>query len=122
MRSDIHNRLQDQLIIYYRSLGHIAMKEYFINGKKIDVLNWDGSNKLIIGNEIELSPKHGVDNIIRDLQAGCDEVRVFALNPTVLTQIKNNALRALDSETLSKVDFYLIKDFFQLNTTKTYTE
>ena len=68
MRSNMHNVLQDFLIRHYRALGLIAMKEYCINGKKIDVLSQDVLNKRLIANEIELSPKHAIHNIRKDLQ------------------------------------------------------
>ena len=119
MRSDAHNALQDWLIELYRARGLIAIKEYYMNGKKIDVLSQDILSRHTVANEIEFSPKHAVENIVRDLQAGCDQVRVFAVNTSVLTQIQNKAMRVLDNETLSKVAFYLIDDFFPIKTTKT---
>ncbi|MHC4293306.1 MAG: hypothetical protein ACYSTX_03350 [Planctomycetota bacterium] len=118
MRSDAHNELQDQIRDYYISMGWIAIKEHCLRGKKIDVLAQELVSKRTIANEIELSPRHAVENIIKDLDAGCNEVRVFAISPSVLGQIQNKAKKSLDREILLKVTFYLAEDIIPLKQQK----
>jgi hypothetical protein len=111
MRSDMHNELQDQVRDYYISKGWIAIKEHCLRGKKIDVLAQHIKSKYIIGIEIELSAKHSVDNIVRDLEAGCDEVKIISTSGKRSKQIEEKVKKQLNNSLLEKVTFHIADEF-----------
>jgi hypothetical protein len=98
MRSDMHNELQDQVRDYYISKGWIAIKEHCLRGKKIDVLAQHIKSKYIIGIEIELSAKHSVDNIVRDLEERSK-------------QIEEKVKKQLNNSLLEKVTLHIADEF-----------
>ncbi|MEE9615048.1 MAG: hypothetical protein V3W31_08920 [Thermodesulfobacteriota bacterium] len=111
MRSNAHNKLQDIIKERYQAAGWIAIKEHYINGKKIDVLAQNIETKYTIANEVQLALKHYKENILLDLEVGCDEVRIISISKKVSEQIENKALRELDEELLKKVRFLTIEEF-----------
>ena len=111
MRSDAHNELQDIVKAHFQAKGWIAIKEHFIDGKKIDVLVQDKKTKYTIANEIQLTPKHYKENILLDLKVGCDEVRIISINKKVSEQIKRKAAKELDEKLFRKVRFQIREEF-----------
>ena len=111
MKSDTHKKLQEIVKGYYAEKGWIAIIEQCIKGKKIDVLVQEIKSKHTIANEIQLSPKHSLENIQLDLKVGCDEVRIIAENNAVLVKIKEEILRRLEKELFEKVKFQIIEEF-----------
>ena len=119
MRSDAHNELQDDIKDYFQSIGWIAIKEHCINGKKVDVLAQNIKTRYTIANEVQMTVKHALENIIRDLKVGCDEVRIISINQKISDRIERKALRELNKSLLKKVNFQ-IKEYFipHINTFK----
>ncbi len=111
MRSDAHNEMQDDIKDYFQSIGWIAIKEHCINGKKIDVLAQNIKTRYTIANEVQMSAKHAVENVIRDLSVGCDEVRIISINQKISDRIEKKALRELNKSLLKKVRFQVKEDF-----------
>ena len=111
MRSDAHNELQDIVKDHFQAKGWIAIKEHCVNGKKIDVLAQDKRTKYTIANEIQLTPKHYKENILLDLKAGCDEVRIISINLKVSDQIQRRAYGELNKTVLEKVKFQSKEEF-----------
>lgn len=111
MRSDIHNELQDSVEDFYKKKGWIAIKEHCINGKKVDVLAQDIKTKYTIANEIQLSPKHALENILLDFRAGCNEVRIISISKAVSRHIEAKVSRELDKGLLKKTKFYVGEEF-----------
>jgi len=119
VRSDAHNELQDVIKDHFQAIGWIAIKEHCIDGKKIDVLAQNIKTRHTIANEVQLTVKHALENIIRDLNVGCDEVRIISINQKVSDRIARRAHRELDKELLKKVLFQVKEDFIpQTNNNK----
>ena len=112
MRSETHNLLQDSVKKYYMEMGMIAIKEHCVKGKKIDVLVQDIKTKFTIANEIQMGFKHAIENILLDLEVGCDEVRIISVSKRVSEHIKERALKELGEDLLKKVKFHVADELF----------
>jgi hypothetical protein len=120
MRSDAHNESEEIVEDYFKARGWIAIKEHCVNGKNIDVLAQNIKTKYTIANEIQLTAKHYKENILLDLKAGCDEVRIISINKRISKQIEKKAHKELDRNLLKKVSFQVIDEFIpHLNNNKT---
>ena len=105
-----HQRLQRNLAHGLIMQGKNAVIEAFI-GKNVDILVNDSGK--IIAIEIQLSTQHCLQNIIRDIRFGCDEVWIACISERVLENIKIKIKQHLDNSLLNKkIKFYLIKDLF----------
>lgn len=111
MKSAKHKTLQRTVSSYYKRIGWLSTIEHYIKGKKVDVLAQDIKTKYIIANEIELTPRHCLENITMDLKVGCNEVVIICENPAVLEGIKKKARINLDKDIFNKVSFQLINEF-----------
>ena len=111
MKSDLHKNLQESLSEYYRKKGYIAVVEHYAVGKKIDVLAQDIKTKYTIANEIHLTAKHFLENILLDFRAGCNEVRIIAVDKKILEEIKEKTNKELDKNLLKNVKFHLVEEF-----------
>ncbi len=111
MRSDKHNKIQDSIKKYYADMGWIAIKEHFIKGKKIDVLAQNISTKYTVANEVQLSLKHSLENIVLDLKVGCDEVKIISTNIELSKKIENKIRSQLSKSILEKVNFHIADEF-----------
>ena len=111
MKSARHKELQEIINGYYRKAGWISAKEHCVKGKKIDVLAQNIKTKYIIANEVELTPRHCLENIKLDIKAGCNEVVIICENSDTLEAIKQKAQINLDKNILVKVKFRHIKEF-----------
>lgn len=119
MRSDAHNELQDVIKDHFQAMGWIAIKEHCVDGKKIDVLVQNIKTRYTIANEVQLTVKHALENIIRDLKVGCDEVRIISINQKISDRIERRAHRELNRSQLQKVRFQVKEDFIpQTNNNK----
>ena len=114
MKSVRHKILQKLVSNYYMRIGWLATIEHHLKGKKIDVLAQDIKTKFIIANEIELTPRHCLENITMDLKAGCNGVAIICEKPSVLEAIKKKTKTRLDRSVLNKVRFQLITEFIPL--------
>lgn len=110
MKSDTHKQLQEIVRDYYRKKGWIAIIEHYVEGKKIDVLAQDIKSKYTIANEIQLSPKHFIENVLLDSKTGCDEISIISNDKTILEQMKK-ASKTLDASLLQNIKFHLIEEF-----------
>jgi hypothetical protein len=88
-----------------------VFEEYDVKGKQIDVLAQDIKTKYIIANEVELSARHCLENIKRDLKVGCNEVVIICEDGTTLETIKQKTRLNLDKNMLCKVRYRIIRDF-----------
>ncbi len=111
MKSSTHNRDQDSIIEHARTEDWIAIKEHYLNGKKIDVLLQNKRTRHTIAAEVQVTYNHGVENIILDLMAGCDEVWIISTNKKVSDRIERRAHRELDINILGKARFLVINEF-----------
>ena len=111
MKSSKHKTAQRIVSSHYRKSGCISTVEHYIKGKKIDVLAQNIKTKYIIANEIELTPRHCLENIKIDLGVGCNEVVIICEDPAVLEAIRRKARKSLVKNILSKVSFRLIDEF-----------
>jgi hypothetical protein len=111
MKSEIHKKLQERVRNYYREKGYVAVIEHCVKGKKIDVLAQHIKSKRTIANEIQLSSKHFLENIMLDFKIGCDEVKIITTDKRVLNQIKERASKKLDKSLLKRTKFQLIEEF-----------
>jgi hypothetical protein len=114
VKSSKHKESQKNVRDDYRRIGWFAAIEYFLYGKKIDVLAQNIKSKYIIANEIELSPRHCLANIKADLKVGCNEVVVICQDRPMLEIIRQKAKANLNQSTLEKVKFRTIKEFIPL--------
>ena len=114
MKSARHKELQTIIKNYYKGLGWLSIEEHSIKGKRIDVLAQNINTKHVIANEIELSPKHCLENITIDLRVGCNEVIIICESRKTLEGIKQKATANLGRNILSKVSFRLISEFIPL--------
>jgi len=104
-----HQRLQKNLAHGLIMQGKNAVIEAFI-GKNVDILFYDSGK--IIAIEIQLTTQHCLQNIIRDVQFGCDEVWIACISARVLEKIKIKIKQHLDKSLLDKTKLYLIEDLF----------
>lgn len=111
MKSTLHKNLQESVRQYYSNKGYITAIEHYALGKKIDVLAQDIRTKHTIANEIQLTVTHFLENIILDFKAGCNEVRIIAVDRKILEEIRTRANKELDKTLLKNVEFHLIGEF-----------
>ncbi len=110
MRSKAHSELQDTARDHFQAIGWIAIKEYCVRGKKVDVLVQSRASKYTIAVEVQLTPKHYKENILSDLKVGCDEVWIISISKKVSDQIEIKASEELDKELFRKVRFLTKED------------
>lgn len=106
-----HVILQNLLADTLRSAGKNAVVEHEVNGKAVDIaeIRADGASAY----EIELEPAHPhvAENVLRDLDAGFDEVVVVAKNQAGQNEAKDKIYKAIPWEKLSRVKFKLFREF-----------
>lgn len=111
MKSDVHIKAQEAVRDYYQNKGFIAIIEYCVSGKKVDVLAQRIRSKYTIANEIQLTPEHTIENIELDFSIGCNEVVIISPDKTVLERIREKTSKRLSQYLIGKVRFQLIEDF-----------
>lgn len=111
MKSTDHKEAEKTIRDYYRAIGWIAIIEYYINGKKVDVLAQNIKTRHTIANEIQLAPKYFLENIQLDFKAGCDEVVIICVDDSTLEEIKRKSRSGLDKNLLGKTRFQHIREF-----------
>lgn len=111
MKSADHKDSQKTVRDYFRRIGWIAITEYCVNGKKVDVLAQNIETKKTIAFEIQLTSKHFLENIKLDLKAGCNEVVIVCLDVSTLEEIRKKSQTSLDKNLLGKIRFQHIEEF-----------
>ena len=106
-----HVILQNLLAESLRSAGKTVAIEHEANGKAVDVaeIREDGA----CAYEIELEPAHPhvVENVLRDIEAGFDEIIVVTKNQTGQNEAKDKIYKAVPWEKLGRVKFKLFREF-----------
>ena len=111
MRGKAHNNIQDSIKEHSQAAGWIAIKEHFVNGKKIDVLLQNLQTRMTIAIEVQTTERHALINIVSDLGVGCNEVWNISINKKVSDRIEGRAGKELNSNILEKVRFLVMEDF-----------
>ena len=106
-----HVILQNLLAEMLRSAGKTVAIEHEANGKAVDVahVRQDGASAY----EIELEPAHPhvIENVLRDIEAGFDEVVVVTKNQASQNEAKDKIYKAVPWEKLSRIQFKLFREF-----------
>jgi len=106
-----HVILQNLLAETLRSAGKTVAIEHDANGKAVDVaeIREDGASAY----EIELEPAHPhvVENVLRDIEAGFDEIIVVTKNQAGQNEAKDKIYKAVPWEKLGRVKFKLFREF-----------
>ena len=107
-----HVILQNLLAEVMKDSGKTVAIEHSANGKAVDIaeLRDDGATAY----EIELAPSHPhvAENVLRDLEAGFDEVVVVTRNQAGQNEAKDQIYKAVPWEKLQRVKFRLLREFF----------
>ena len=61
--------------------------------------------------EIELSPDHLIENITKDLEAGCEIIIIATTTKTTAKNYKAKIRQQLDQDILNKIEFKTLTDF-----------
>jgi hypothetical protein len=106
-----HVILQNLLAQAMKDSGKTVSIEYHANGKSVDIA--EISNDRSIAYEIELAPahQHVVENVRKDFAAGFSQVVVITKNKAGMEEARNQIIKEIEWEKLSKVEFKLPKDF-----------
>jgi hypothetical protein len=106
-----HVILQNLLAEEMKNAGKTVAIEHSVNGKAVDIaeIRPDGA----IAYEIELAPSHPhvAENVLRDLDAGFDEVIIIARNQDAQNEAKDAIYKVVPWEKLSRVKFKLLREF-----------
>ncbi|MBN2224089.1 MAG: hypothetical protein JW765_05380 [Deltaproteobacteria bacterium] len=104
-----HVFCQQRIKGHHESLGYTAHVEKNIDGKSIDVLVNKGGH--LIAYEVETSPNdHIVQNVIRDLMVGVNEV-VIVSEREQLEKIQRIVEKGVADNDLRKVSYQTIDDY-----------
>jgi hypothetical protein len=105
-----HSFWQDRIAEHFKDCN--PEKEKNVKGKKIDVaLEHDGK---LIAVEIAMTEAYEKQNIIRDLEAGCDEVIIACRNKKVLEEV-NKIIEDLKLKNSDKVRALLLTEITKLS-------
>ncbi len=103
-----HKFWQHTIKEFYKSLGHNAEIEKRFGIKNVDVgFETDGKKTAI---EVELTPAHLIENIQRDMEAGCTEIIIAVPNKRNITTYKKK-IEYYRKEFLEKIEFKVLTDF-----------
>jgi len=61
--------------------------------------------------EIELSPDHLIENITKDVEAGCDFIIIAASSKTTANNYKAKVREKFEQDTMNKIEFRTLTDF-----------
>lgn len=102
----LHRWSQQRLTSHFKEMGHVAVIEYNINGKRCDV--GVETFKGVVAVEVELSRQGAVENIKKDLDVGFVGVEVFVPTETMRTQIEED-LKKMGMEKTTLISFHLLE-------------
>ena len=107
-----HVILQNLLAETMKDAGKSVAIEHSANGKAVDIAEMRENGA--IAYEIELAPSHPhvCENVLRDLDAGFDEVVVVTRNQAGQNEAKDQIYKAIPWEKLQRVKFRLLREFF----------
>ncbi|MGD2084568.1 MAG: ATP-binding protein [Candidatus Aminicenantes bacterium] len=106
-----HVILQTLLAQAMKDSGKTVSIEYYANGKSVDIAEIREDKS--IAYEIELAPAHPhvAENVRKDFEAGFSQVVVITKNKAGMEEARNQIIREIEWEKLSKVEYKLPKDF-----------
>jgi len=106
-----HIILQNLLAEVMKDSGKTVAIEHSANGKSVDIA--EVKNDGVTAYEIELAPSHPhvAENILRDLDAGFDEVVVVTRNQAGQNEAKAAIYKAVPWERFQRVKFKLLREF-----------
>jgi hypothetical protein len=106
-----HKFWQHTIKKYLESMGYNAEIEKRIGTKNVDVgFNINGRKAAV---EIELSPDHLIENVTKDLEAGCDIIIIAVQNKTQTTTYKKKIQKSLDGDLLKRIEIRTLTEFLK---------
>lgn len=103
-----HKFWQHTIKNFFESLGYNAEVEKRYGLKNVDV-GFEMSGKKVAV-EVELSPDHLIENIQKDLEAGCDIIIIAVPNQRTISSYKKK-IPFYNKSLLDKVEFRVLTDF-----------
>ena len=103
-----HQFWQHTIRTFYRNMGYDAEIEKRLGNKNVDVGVQIENKKIAV--EIELSPDHLIQNIEKDLEAGCDEV-IIAVSSKKTAVTYKKKITEHDKKLLTKVEMRVLTEF-----------
>jgi hypothetical protein len=104
----VHKFWQHIIASFYRNLGCESEVEKRFGSKNVDVGIQIENKKIAV--EIELSPDHLIQNVEKDLEAGCDEV-IIAVSSQAKADSYRKKIKEHDEKLLSKVEMKVLSEF-----------
>lgn len=106
-----HKFWQHTVAKYFESKVTNPEIEKRYGNKNVDVGFLMNEKKFAV--EIELSPDHLIENITKDVEAGCDYIIIAASRKTEAEKYRTKALGKFNQDTLSRIEFRTLTDFLQ---------
>jgi hypothetical protein len=104
-----HKFWQHTITKYFENKVSNPEIEKRYGNKNVDVgFNMNGRKVAV---EIELSPDHLIENITKDLEAGCEFVIIVTTSKTTANNYKAKIRQQLDKDILNKIEFRTLTDF-----------
>ena len=103
-----HKFWQHTIKAFYEKQGLKADIEKRLGLKNVDVCVKDGKNLIAV--EVELSPDHLIDNIMKDLDSGCNQVVVCCPNKKMMANYRKR-VNEHDESLLDKIEFRVLTDY-----------
>lgn len=104
-----HKFWQHTIKKYFEGIGYNPEIERRYGSKNVDVGFTMNGKRVAV--EIELSPDHLIENITKDIEAGCDFIIIAAASKTTAKNYKTKTTEKLNQEALSKIEFKILTDF-----------
>jgi len=108
--SPTHVVLQNLIARKMKEQGRIALVEHTVNGKAVDIAEFQGSRTIAYEIETEAN-EHVAENVKRDLEAGFDTVVVISQSTALQNEIRDKAYQGVDWTAMTKVEFKLVREF-----------
>jgi hypothetical protein len=106
-----HKFWQHTIRKYFEDIGYNAEIEKRYGSKNADVgLNMNGK---LVAVEIELSPAHLIENITKDIEAGCDIVIIAVQNKTQTASYRKKLQKAVDGDILKRIEIRILTEFLK---------
>ena len=104
-----HKFWQHTVRKYFESIGTNPEIEKRYGNKNVDVGFHMNEKKVAV--EIELSPDHLIENITKDLEAGCDFIIIAASSKTTANNYKAKIREKFEQDIMNKIEFRTLTDF-----------
>lgn len=104
-----HKFWQHTIRKYFEAIGYNPEIEKRYGNKNVDVgFNMNGKRVAV---EIELSPDHLIENISKDIEAGCDFIIIAASSKTTANNYKAKVREKFSQDIMNKIEFRTLTDF-----------